>query len=96
LTSGSWNSVVIPVSYLAFTAATKAAIRPLSVTRAAVPSSTTGSRASSVVIVQRGSAARLRAFRERRPLENQSRPSNQTPQTGMTCGRPSGRTVAHQ
>ena len=64
--------------------------------RAAVPSSTTGLRASSVVRVQRGSVARLRALRDPRPLENQSRPSSHTPQTGMTCGAPSGRTVAHQ
>lgn len=65
-------------------------------TTSAVPSTTTGSTGLSVVTTQRGSAARLRALRERRLLENQNAPSCQTPQTGMACGRPSGQLVATQ
>ena len=53
------------------------------------PSSTTGSSASSVVTVQRPSSARLRAFLEPRALLDHSIPSVHTPQTGITCGRPS-------
>ena len=78
------------------TAARNLAIWRASTTRSARPSTITGSRGSSVVMAQRGSAARLRALRERTPLENHSRPSRHTPQTGITCGAPSGRTVAHQ
>src|SRR3954451_1330517 len=41
LTAGSWNPVVRPASYLAFTAATKDAIGSESVSRSAAPSITT-------------------------------------------------------
>ena len=61
-----------------------------------MPSMTTGSEASSVVMQQRGSAVRLRIFREPTALVNQSMLSSHMPQTGMTCGRPSGQTVATQ
>ena len=78
-------------------AATKPCSSSTSVTTSAEPSTTTGSSALSVVIVQRGSAARFRALRDRRPLLNHSAPPCQTPQTGITWGRPSlGRTVATQ
>jgi hypothetical protein len=49
-----------------------------------------------VVTQQRGSAARLRTLREPAALVNQSMLSSHMPQTGMTCGRPSGQTVATQ
>jgi hypothetical protein len=49
-----------------------------------------------VVMQQRGSAVRFRIFREPTALVNQSMLSSHMPQTGMTCGRPSGQTVATQ
>src|SRR5919201_982285 len=49
-----------------------------SVITSAVPSTTTGSTAFSVVTTQRGPAARLRVFRDRRLLENQNAPSSHT------------------
>ena len=62
----------------------------------AVPSMITGSEASSVVTQHRGSAVRLRTFREPALLVNHSVLSSHMPQTGMMCGRPSGQTVATQ
>lgn len=64
------------------------------VTRSATPSTTTGSLASSVVTMHRASNVRLRALRERPPVENHNASSCQTPHTGMRWGRPSGHTVA--
>ena len=52
--------------------------------------------ASSVVTTQRGSAERLRALRERRPLLNHRASPSQTPHTGIECGRPSGHRLVTQ
>jgi MFS transporter, DHA2 family, multidrug resistance protein len=96
LTPGSRNSTVMPASYLAFMRSTKRATASNWVTSAALPSSTTGSAASSVVTTQRASAARLRALRDRRLLLNQSAARSHTPHTGITCGLPSGHRVVTQ
>ena len=89
------NSAAMP-PYLA---SITAAIRPIasrSCTSSAAPSTTTGSFASSVATTQRGSAATLRALRDRRPLLNQNARSSHTPQTGIEWGRPSGHTLVSQ
>ena len=44
-------------------------------------------------MLTRGSASRLRAFRDARPLLNHTALSCQIPQTGITCGFPPGVTV---
>ena len=67
-----------------------------SCTISAWPSTTTGSSASSVVMVQRPSSARFRALREPSALLAQRAPSLQTAHTGITCGRPSRQMVASQ
>jgi hypothetical protein len=69
---------------------------PWSVTTSAVPSTTIASWALSVVIAQRGSALRLRVFRDFARLLNQRDESCHTPHTGVMCGRPSGRRVETQ
>jgi hypothetical protein len=56
----------------------------------------TGSDASSVVTQQRGSARKLRTFREPEADVNQSVLSSHMPHTGIVCGRPSGHTLATQ
>jgi len=66
------------------------------VTRPARPCTTTGWAGSLVDTVQRGSAARLRAFRDSLELLNQRWPARQIPQTGIKCGTPAGVTVASQ
>ena len=67
-----------------------------SVTRLAVPSTTTDSPACSGVTAQRGSAARLRALRELPPVLKAKAPSRQQPQTAARWGAPSGPVVATQ
>ncbi len=95
--SGSRKSTPKSVRYLAFIKSTTRRSTGGSVEMRAMPSMTTGSEASSVVMQQRGSAARLRTLREPAALVNQSvLSSSHMPQTGMTCGRPSGQTVATQ
>jgi hypothetical protein len=81
---------------LAFTVETSARIAPSSRTTSAIPSTTTGSIALSMVTTQRGSARRLRALRDCALLLNQTDSWCQIPQTGITWGRPSGPTVAIQ
>ena len=49
-----------------------------------------------VLMVHRGFAARLRAFCSSSPVLMCMAPSAQTDMSGVTCGCPSGRTVAIQ
>jgi hypothetical protein len=62
-----------------------------------MPSSATSSPPSHllqpVVSITCGLAARLTAFCSVSPVQKQSAPSNQTATSGVTCGRPPGRTV---
>ena len=72
----------------------------ISVTRTAAPSTTT-SRPWAHVFVPVVSAtfalaSRLRAFCSSSPVVKCIAPSNQTPISGVTCGRPSVRTVVIQ
>ena len=94
--SGSRKSTPKSVRYLAFIKSTTRRSTAVSVEICAVPSMTTGSEASSVVMQQRGSAARLRTLRDPVLLVNQSVLSSHMPQTGMMCGLPSGQTVTTQ
>jgi hypothetical protein len=41
-------------------------------------------------------SARLRALRSLEPVQKYNAPSDQAPNSGVTCGRPSGRTVDSQ
>ncbi len=70
------------------------------VTRAAVPSTTTSSPERSwvvpVVRTQRGSDSRFLAFCSWEPAQKCSIPSAQIAGSGVTCGRPSRRTVDSQ
>ena len=67
-----------------------------SVAMLAVPSITTGSRASSVVTTHRGSAVRFRTLRDRTALVNHRMLSSHMPQTGIECGLPSGQLLVTQ
>ena len=74
-----------------------------SVTRTAVPSTTTSLPLSQplapvvpVVTATRGLASRLRCFCSFDPVQNANAPSCQTPTSGTACGRPSVRTVMIQ
>jgi hypothetical protein len=49
-----------------------------------------------VVTQQRGSARRLRTFRDSMALVNHRVLSSQVPQTGMVCGLPSGQVLTTQ
>ena len=73
---------------------------PWSVTRTAVPSTTTSiPRAQAllpVVIATCRLRSRLRAFCSRSPVQKCTAPSCHTPISGVTCGRPSARTVVSQ
>jgi hypothetical protein len=89
------NSAVMPPYFASMTCAMRA-IASGSETKLALPSTTTGSSASSVVTTQRGSAARLRALRDRGPLLNHTASPSHTAQTGIECGRPSGHRLVIQ
>jgi len=65
----------------------------VSVTSAATPSTMIASAPFSGHTTQRGLPARLRPFTDARSVLKQKNPSIQHPQTGATCGRPSGLTV---
>jgi hypothetical protein len=62
----------------------------------AIPSTTTGFSASSVVTTHRGSPDRFFDLREGLLLLNQNISSCQIPHTGIACGRPSGHLVTTQ
>jgi hypothetical protein len=62
----------------------------------AMPSTITGSVASSVVTQHCGLAARLRVLREPLLLLNHSTASSHMPHTGIECGLPSGHTLDTQ
>src|SRR5579859_5972410 len=96
LDAGSTMSSPYDVPYLAFSARSMSRSASRSVTRAARPSTTTGSRGLSEDTVQRDCPAMLRALREPLELLNHSRPSCHSAQTGMRCGVPFGVTVASQ
>ncbi len=96
LTAGSRKLRLMSVAYFAFIKSITRCSAAGSVTIRAVPSTTTGSLASSVVTTQRGSRVRFRVFRDRTLLLNQSVLSSHTPQTGITCGLPSSQTLATQ
>lgn len=86
--------------YFASHASASAISRRSSVTRAARPSTTTSNPSVSVlapvVRTTSGLAARLRALRSDGPVQKCSAPCDQTPISGVTWGRPSGRTVESQ
>ena len=94
--AGSRKSTPKSVRYLAFIKSMTRRSTAASVEICAVPSMITGSEASSVVTLQRGSAIRLRIFREPTALVNQSMLSSHMPQTGIVCGRPSGQVLVTQ
>ena len=86
--------------YLAWIASASACRVSRSVTRAAVPSTTTSCPRFQVlppvVSATSGEWARLRAFCSSWPVMNQAAPSCQAPIRGVTWGRPSARTVVSQ
>jgi AcrR family transcriptional regulator len=71
-----------------------------SATRTASPSTTTSSprshRLHPVVSTTCGLASKLACFCSSAPVENHTAPSDQAATTGVTCGRPSARTVEIQ
>ena len=68
--------------------------------RAAVPSTTTSSPDLSLLVpvvrMQRGSDCRFLVFCSREPVQKYSVPLSQIAGSGVTCGRPSLRTVDSQ
>ena len=83
-------------AYLTRYASTYLTTSARSETSAAGPSRTTCSSGFSVATAQAGLAAKFLALIEVASQLNHRQLSNQTPHTGETCGRPSGRTVATQ
>ena len=81
--------------YLRAYASISAASASGSVGNSAVPWTITGS-SPSVWTVQRGSARRLRALRDRPPVLNHRQRSSHTAHTGITCGAPPGEIVTTQ
>jgi hypothetical protein len=67
-----------------------------SLTAIAWPSTTRSSVSLLVVMTHRGSAAMFLALRDRSLAQKYTTPSATTANTGTTCGRPSGFTVASQ
>lgn len=74
--------------------------RASSVTRSARPSTTTSKPWCSVLVpvvtTTSGFVARFRALRSSGPVQKCNASSDQSPISGVTCGRPSGRAVDSQ